>query len=482
MRVTAKTVDAPSPPPAHDTPAKAQTDPTAASKPEASAYERLMAGEDVVERGRSPSSGPFRGGQDVGRSPAGTPTEIGTTRRGEVTDTLAVNEGNFEFMRRLDRNGDGVLESGEVRTQMTRAGVTRIRNETAGMSQADRDRLSALYQGTGNPISLTYGGAPVGAGDAQRSWRAVEGGLARGSASRAAPLGTVGQSRPTSLDNNDCGPASGLYMNDRRVRAATGSAPGRTHAEADRLIRDMSAHSGTTAPQMAGVMNDHFRHAGGRYYTHAAHEVDSTNLASTLTTGLASDPGGVMVPIISTANEADTTGTRHWIVVTGMEGSNVRYYDPAGPDGAQHERTMPLSELRDSLPAPNAISPNQVVYGTSVPESSVAGALPAGRRIGELEVRMSNRDLNVSSSHGVYGSRADAQAEAQRVAAARGEDAVVRREGDGYAVYGISEIRSQFGGLWSDNTLTDMDPALTDVYMTDPTRGTVRRAASGPPP
>ncbi|CAN0593690.1 unnamed protein product, partial [Laminaria digitata] len=53
-----------------------------------------------------------------------------------------------------------------------------------------------------------------------------------------------------------------------------------------------------------------------------------------------------MVPIISTANEADTSGTRHWIVVTGYDGTNVQYYDPGGPDGAAHERSMPIDELR----------------------------------------------------------------------------------------------------------------------------------------
>ncbi|MCB9652348.1 MAG: hypothetical protein H6730_37940 [Deltaproteobacteria bacterium] len=469
---------------------------TPEAREEVSAYERLMGIEDVLEspapartpprarpRPRDGDTGPFRGGQDArAGGGGGTATEIGTTGRGELTRSIDVSERNFEFLNRLDANGDGVLERGEVRDRMHRAGVTRIRNESADFTPAESRMLTELYQGTGSPISLTYGSQRVGAGDGQASWRTVESGIARHSASETAPLGSVGQSRPTSLDNSDCGPASGLYMNDRRIRAATGHEPTRTHAEADALIRDMSASGGTTAPQMAGIMNDHFRHAGGRYYTHEPHTVDETNLASTLYTGLASDPGGVMVPTISTANEGDTTGTRHWLVVTGFDGENVTYYDPGGPDGARHERTMPYSELRDSLPAPNAISPNQVVYGTSVPESSAVGALPTGRRIGELEVRFSNRDLNVTSTHGIYGSRADAQAAAQAAAAASGEDAVVRREGDGYAVYGVTEIRSQFGGLWSDNTLADLDRDLTDVYMTDPTSGHVRRAASGPPP
>jgi hypothetical protein len=377
MRVTARTADPKTP----DIPKEGPQD---AAPPEAAAggateYQRLMAGEDVVDRS---ASTPFRGGQDARRTRDGTATEIGTTRRGEVTQSVAVTEQNFEFLRRLDANGDGVLEQGEVRDRMNRAGATRIRNESAGMSQAERDQISALYRGTGSPISLTYGGARVGAGDGQTGWGAVERGLATSTASGAAPLGSVGQSRPTSLDNNDCGPASGLYMNDRRVRAATGHEPARTHAQADALIRSMSRGSGTTAPEMAGIMNDHFRHAGGRYYTHAAHNVDGTNLASTLMTGLAADPGGVMVPTIATTNAADTSGTRHWLVVTGFDGTNVTYYDPAGPDGARHERTMPLSELRDALPADNPLAPNQVVYGTSVPESSVAGALPVGRRVG----------------------------------------------------------------------------------------------------
>lgn len=484
MRVTAKTAEAASAPPTPDATPLTAADPSAAS-PEpspATSYDRLMGGEDLLETPGSQPQGPFRGGQSGRGDTSGTATEIGTTRRAEVTQSIAVNERNMEFMSRLDRNGDGVLQHGEVRTQLHRAGTTRIRNESAGMSQDDRNRLTQLYRGTGNPISLTYDGGQIGAGEGQSSWQAVERGLARGSASQNAPLGTVGQSRPSNLDNNNCGPASGLYMNDRRVRAATGTAPRRTHAQADRMIRTMAGSSGTTAPQMAGVMNDNFRHAGGRYYTHDVHEVNRDNLSGTLMTGLASDPGGVMVPIISTANEADTSGTRHWIVVTGYDGTNVQYYDPGGPDGAAHERSMPIEELRDALPAPNAISPNQVVYGSSVPESSVAGALPVGRRIGELEVRFLNRDLNVSSTHGVYGSRADAQRAARSAAAATGEDAVVRREGDAYAVYGVTEIRDQFGGLWSDNTLADLDSGLTDVYMTDPTSGSVRRATSGPPP
>jgi hypothetical protein len=124
--------------------------------------------------------------------------------------------------------------------------------------------------------------------------------------------------------------------------------------------------------------------------------------------------------------------------------------------------------------------PPQAVYGTSVPESTVSGRWPIGQRVGEVEVRLSNRDLNVTSHGGVYGSRADAQAAAQTLAGRTGEDAIVRREGNAFAVYGISEIRAKFGGLWSANTLSEMNRDITDVYMTDPTSMATRRARSGP--
>ncbi len=447
--------------------------------PPASTHERLMAGEDLVDRSARDNN-PFRGGQEAAPTATTATTDIGTTGRSTVTNSIRVTAQNYELMRRLDGDRNGVLTHDEARPRMDRAGLTRLRNETTGLSRSERQQMTALYQNSEHAVSLTYGGADVGTGTNQTAWATVQRGVANDSASDIAPLGTVGQSRPRNLRNNDCGPTSALYMSDRRTHAATGTAPQRTHAQADRMIRAMSMSDGTTAPQMAGIMDRNLRHAGGRRYTHQAREVNAANLSSTLREGLASDPGGVMMPIISTYNENDESGFRHWIVVTGIEGNNVNYYDPGGPDGANHENTMPLSELRSIIPRPNGLMPNQVVYGTGVAESSVAGRLATGRRIGELEVSFSNRDLNVSSSHGVYGNQADAQQEAQRVAAATGEDAVVRQEGGAYAVYGITEIRDQFGGLWSDNSLSDLDSNLTDVYMTDQTSGNVRRATTGP--
>lgn len=476
MRLASKAVDTQRPPIKTGALSHEATQTTAT--PPRSTHQRLMAGEDLVER-NAPNN-PFRGGQEASPAGAATTTDIGTTGRSAVTDSITITPQNYELMRRLDDNKDGVLQHTESAARMNRAGLTRLGNEASGLSATERAQMAALYQNSEHAVSLTYNGANVGAGTNQTAWAVVQRGIADDSASDAAPLGSVGQSRPRNLSNSGCGPAGALYMNDRRVRSATGNAPPRTHAEADRMIRAMSISGGTTAPQMRGIMDRNLSHAGGRHYTHETHDVTADNLSSTLQNGLISDPGGVMVPIVSTYNEADTTGTLHWIVVTGVDGDNVNYYDPGGPDGANHENTMPLSELRGSLPRPNGLMPNQVVYGRSVAESSVAGRLPTGRRVGELEVSFSNRDLDVSSTHGVYGNQADAQREAQRVATATGEDAVVRQEGNAYAVYGITEIRNQFGGLWSDNALSDLDSNLTDVYMTDQTSGAVRRATTGP--
>lgn len=454
-----------------------------AAQPSADARPLHLRRADAPEyRGRL-GAVPFRGGQEPTPTGTGPASRIGTTDRASVTAAIDVTNRNYEVMRRLDLNDDGVLERGEVTQAFQRAGQTRFRNETQDLTVAERRQIATLIE-HGAPISLRYrgtsGGRPIGIGADQMRWNDVRAHLYADAAGDLAPAGRIGQGRVRNLNNNDCGPTNALYIHHRHEIAA-GRGPTVTHAQADAQIRRMSRRSGTTAPEMAGILNDNFRHSGGRYYTYAQHTVTRASLPSDLARGLSADPtGGVMVPVISTYNEADRRGTRHWLVVTGIEGDNVHYYDPAGPDGAQHERTMPMAELQRMLPRPNRIHPNQIVYGTSVSESAARGALPVGRRIGELEVAGSNPELTVSSRRGLYGRRTDAQAAARRAAAASGEDAIVRREGDGYAVYGISELRDRFGGYWSANTLTDLDSAITDVYMTDPTSGNVRRATSGP--
>jgi hypothetical protein len=387
-------------------------------------------------------------------------------------------------LQRLDTNRDGTIESAEALAATGRAGTRRFANEVRELNADERAALAEVAHGGSIRVMSGTGTdrRQVGLGADRRTWRDTEIAMYRAQAGSTAPLGTVGQGRPTSTNNNDCGPAGALYMNDRRVSlAAGGAAPVRTQAEADALIRSLSRTSGTTGPEMRGIMNDNFAHAGGRFYTFGVHDVNPTNLSLTLMTGLAADPGGVMVPIVDTHNQADTSGTRHWLVVTGFDGSNVTYYDPAVPDGASHMQSMSIEDLRGSLPdASDPLAAPQAVYGTSVAESTVAGTWPVGQRVGELEVRFGNRDLNVTSTGGVYGNRADAQAAAQAIAARTGEDAIVRREGNAFAVYGISEIRSKFGGLWSANTLSDLNRDITDVYMTDQRSGATRRATSGP--
>lgn len=392
---------------------------------------------------------------------------------------MRVEARNYELLRRLDRNRDGTIEASEAREAMVKGGRTRILNEGRELRPTDRRMLVEDVIRDGGAVSLEYGdsGRKVGGGDGEIDWDAIREDIYQEAADDIAAPERVGQGRDGDVSNNDCGPSSALYMHHRRMGS---DAPSRTHAEMDALIEAMSQSGGTTPPQMVGIMNENFRHAGGRYYTHEGHEVSPDNLATRIIEGLASDPGGVMVPIISTFNEADMSGTRHWITVTGFDGENVEYYDPGGPDGANNLRVMPFEELRASLPQNNAISPNEVVYGTSIPESDVVGELATGDRIGELEVRFGNRGLHVTSGHGVYGDRAEAQRVAQSVADDLGEDAIVRREGNGYAVYGVDEIRAKFGGLWSENTLSDLDSDLTDVYMTDPTSHDTRRARSGP--
>jgi hypothetical protein len=432
-----------------------------------------------VFRGRV-GAGPFRGGQPPPTSPTTTPTSPGAP----PTETIDVTNRNYELMRRFDRNEDGILERGELNEAVRRAGQTRIMNEGQELTTRERQQLVAVSQ-RGVRVRLQYRGSNgargIGIGSGQMRWNDVRSRLYADASGDTASVGRVGQGRVRNTTNLDCGPTCALFMHDRR-EAAAGRAPTRTHAQADAMIRSMAMSGGTTAPQMAGILNDNFRHSGGRFYTYGQHTVSSATLPAELARGLAADPGGVMVPVVSTFNATSQSGTRHWFVVTDVQGDRVSYYDPAGPDGAQHMRTMSLRELQGMLPRSNAISPNQIVYGTSVAESSLSGALRAGTRIGELEVAGSNPDLHTISTHGVFGQRSDAQAAAQRVAAATGKDAIVRREGNAFAVYGITEIRSQFGGYWSDNTLADLDANITDVYMTDPTSRRVRRAASGPPP
>jgi hypothetical protein len=395
---------------------------------------------------------------------------------------IRVTSQNAELLNRLDRNDDGVIEVPEAREAGARAGTQRIAHEAQTLTSHDRQQVRQLFTAQVEPIQLTFGdhGTHVGTAEGQTNWQQVRTDLTLQQASQAAPLGTVGQERPGSMDNLDCGPTSALYMHDRRIQQATDHAPSRTHAQADALISLMSRSDGTTGPQMAGIMNDHHRHAGSEYYEFASHQFEPSDLFNTLMTGLAADPGGVMVPIISTYNADQTSGTRHWIVVTGFDGENVQYYDPAGPDGARHEGTMSFQRLQGSLEAHPPFGDRTVVYGTHRPAAQVAGELAMGTRVGELEVALSNRDIQVSSTHGVYGSQDEADQAAQQVAQATGEDAVVRREGNGFAVYGVTEIRQLFGGIGSDNTLTAMDRRLTAVWMTDPQTQEVRRATSGP--
>lgn len=441
----------------------------------------IPSGTSTAHAPRGPSSSP------AARDPA--PTHVDRTVAVEPAAPpppreLTVRPQNFRILQRLDTNRDGTIESREALDATRHAGTRRFTNEVRELNAEERAALADVAHGGSIRVMSGTGSErrQVGVGADRRTWRDTESEMYRSQASSTAPLGTVGQGRPTNTSNNDCGPAGALFMNDRRVALASGgTAPVRTQAEADALIRSMSRTSGTTGPEMRGIMNDNFAHAGGRFYTFGVHDVNPTNLSSVLMTGLAADPGGVMVPIVATHNEDSTSGTRHWLVVTAFDGNNVTYYDPAVPDGASHMQSMSIDDLRGSLPdATDPLSAPQAVYGTSVAESTVAGALPVGRRIGELEVRFSNRDLNVTSTGGVHGSRADAQAAAQAIAGRSGEDAIVRREGSAYAVYGISEIRSQFGGLWSDNTLSDLNRDISDVYMTDQTSGSTRRARSGP--
>ncbi len=445
------------------------SEPAPAARPDAPAF-----------RGRV-GAGPFRGGE-----PPTAPTSDAPTGPGAPpTETIDVTSRNYEVMRRLDRNADGILEQAEVNEASLRGGMTRVRNEGQELTARERQQIIGVSQRNAR-VRLQYreGGnaRTIGIGSDRMAWGDVRDRLYADAASDTAAVGRVGQGRVGDTTNLDCGPTAALFMHDRR-EAAAGRAPTRTHAEADAMIERMSRDGGTTAPEMTGILNDNFRHSGGRYFTYDQHTVTSDSLPGEIAAGLAADPaGGVMVPVISTFNEADTAGTRHWFVVTGIEGDRVDYYDPAGPDGAQHMRTMSMAELQASLPADDPMWPNQVVYGRSVAESSLSGALATGTKIGELSTMPWNADLETTSTHGVYGDRGDAQAAAQAAAAATGEDAIVRREGDAYAVYGITELRNQFGGYGSSNTLTNLDADITDVYMTDQTSGSVRRAASGPPP
>lgn len=395
---------------------------------------------------------------------------------------MQVTAKNFELLRRLDSNGDGQITHGEAQKAATLAGLTRLKNEAAELSPADRVTVVQLItQPKTDDAQLVFGDQRqrLGKTEGTVTWSAAQADLTRQSGSQPAPLGTVGQERVGSQVNNDCGPAGALYMNDRRIERATGRAPERTQATADAMIKQLSSAAGTTASEMAGKMTAHFPHAGGQRYTFAAHDFTSADLLMSLLKGLGSDPGGVMVPIISSSNASDQNGTRHWLVITGIEGENVHYYDPAGPDGANHLQTMPIGELHGSLEAPT-FGPLQMVYGQGVAESSVVGDLKAGSLVGQVDVRLMNRDLKVIASHGVYGDKAVADKTAETLAGAPGKDALVRREGNGFAVYAINEVRDQFGGLWSHNSLTQMDKRVKSVFMTDPTTNTVRQARTMP--
>lgn len=371
---------------------------------------------------------------------------------------LTVTAENYPMVRRLDRNDDGTIEPQEAEKALLKAGPSNVIKEINGLSAEDREVLHSLQ--SKESVRIDFGDHVI---SDKESWNAVRDELYAKQANEPARLGTVGQGRPGAIRNDDCGPTGGLFMHDLRLARTGNEVPQRTHAETDALIDRIWGKGGTNGPQMKNVMNKHFYRAGNDQYEFTSERVPEGGLKASLEKGLASDPGGVLVPIISTYNESSRTGTPHWIVVTDMKDDKVAFYDPGGMDGANHLSETTVSDLEGWLSSSPGLLGHQVVYGKKLEPHQRRGELEKGQRIGELEVLGFNEDLHVKSTRGVFDTKEAAVSHAQAISWDDDQDAIVRAEGAQFAVYGITEIAPREGGFGSANEVVDLDPAVTDV-------------------
>lgn len=390
---------------------------------------------------------------------------------------LSVSRQNYDVLRRLDEDHDGSITAAEAKHAIEHAGIkSELQGQLAALAPEDRAAVEKLVKQDGAPVQLSFEGKAMGTG---RSWSFVERRLQETAATLPSTPATRGQGRMNNLEgddeNYDCGQTVGQFLHTRRLEANGQTVPAMTHAEADAVIaQDTKGAEGTSSSAMQGILQKRYATAGSAHYTfHRDMFTNADQMEAALRRGLATDPAGVMVPINYKRTDTSDPGP-HWIAVTSIEpNGTVHYFDPGGIDGANHERTMSLSDLRAH--AIYDLPQIGVVYGSKDSPSQPAH-LAKGAKLAELEVRLSNRDITVTDYVGSFPSQAIAEEQAKIIAARDSMDAVVVKEGDRYTVYGTTEIRKQFGGLWSDNTLTNVNSNVVGAFMTDPQTKKVRAA------
>lgn len=390
---------------------------------------------------------------------------------------LSVSRQNYDLLRRLDEDRDGTITSAEATHAIEHAGIkSELQGQLAALSPEDRTAIDAVAAHPDQALKLTFEGQRMGAG---RNWSFVERRLQETAATMPSTPATRGQGRVDRLegddDNYDCGQTVGQFLHARRLEANGQAVPTMTHAEADALVaRDSQGSEGTSASGMQAILQKRYPAAGSAHYTFQRDMfTNADQMEAALRRGLATDPAGVMVPINYKRTDTSDPGP-HWIAVTSISpNGTVHYFDPGGIDGADHMRTMSLQDLRGH--AIYDLPQIGVVYGAKDAPSQPAH-LGKGAKLAELEVRFSNRDITVSDYVGSFPSQAIAEQQAKIIAGRDSMDAMVVKEGDRFAVYGTTEIRKQFGGLWSDNTLTGVSANVVSAFMTDPKTKHVRAA------
>jgi hypothetical protein len=390
---------------------------------------------------------------------------------------IGVSRQNYDLLRRLDEDRDGTIVSTEANHAIDHAGIpSEVNQQLAALLPADRVAVDGIRQHPDDVLRVTFGGRQV---SGQGGWNNAERQLQQAVANTVVTPGTQGQGRVSRLEgegeNNDCGQTVGQYLHARRLQASGQPAPAQTYGQADDAVaRDSFGAEGSSASNMQQIQQRRYGTVGNTHYTFQRDMFTNANeMEAALRRGLQTDPAGAMVPINYRSTDTSDPAP-HWIAVTSIEpNGTVHYFDPGGVDGSQHERTMTLSELRGA--AVYDLPQIGVVYG-SPDRAGQTPHLANGSQLSELEVRLGNRSINVTDYVGSFPTQKIADQQARIIANREGMDAMVVREGDRFAVYGTTEIRTKFGGLWSDNTLTAVNPNVTSAFMTDPQTKHVRAA------
>ena len=101
-----------------------------------------------------------------------------------------------------------------------------------------------------------------------------------------------------------------------------------------------------------------------------------------------------------------------------------------------------------------------------------------GEKVAKLDRSWTDPTFKARYDQGSYTSLNEAEQEAKSVADDDNWDAVIVKEGEEFRVFAIGEVRKEFGGLWSDNTLYGAAEGVYEFVITDPGDGSERIAGT----